>query len=115
MFLDNLYAEPLFSFNGGPAKAFRCKICSKITSTESGMRVHLKKIHEWEEQACLSSMDKQKDQSQGQPRKLRTQPIVFPSPEKQAEVNTDKKETISPPKSKETNEGELLRLMKEEK
>lgn len=76
MFLENDYARPLFDLkDGGPPRAFLCLIqvewqnaklheilgrssmhrCGKITRTESGMRAHLKKVHNWEEQECLYS------------------------------------------------------------
>jgi hypothetical protein len=115
MFLENDYAEPLFSFHGGPAKAYRCKICkNKVTSTEGGMRSHLRSTHNWVEQPCLSSMDNLKEQSKGAPRKLRAGPPLLRNLEKQEEVSIEKKETTNQPKNPEMNEGELLKLMREE-
>jgi len=99
MFLENKYARPLFALDGGPPRAFECivnfesivnvqykkelhvtlgkdgtRICGKITQTESGMRSHLRTVHEWEEQSCLYSTGRQSDQSQKQSKKLRVCP-----------------------------------------
>ncbi len=78
MFLENNYAKPLFDFEkGGAPSAYQCivkvdyknkklhnipgrdgtHICGKITRTERGMKMHLKKVHDWEEQICLYSTD----------------------------------------------------------
>jgi hypothetical protein len=113
MFLENDYAEPLFSHNGGPPRAFRCKKChNKVTATEGGIRSHLRFAHNWEEQPCLSLMESQKDQNKKAPRKLRAgAPSFLKSPEKQEEVSSAKKKIQ---KSQETKEGELLKLTSEE-
>lgn len=74
MFLDNDFARPLFDFDkGGAPKAFQCLCtpCNKVTRTERGMRMHLKSVHNWEEQPCLYSMDKPSADEKGKPRKLR--------------------------------------------
>jgi hypothetical protein len=82
MFLENDYARPLFDFKkGGAPKAFECLMCrandfelrkcGKITRTERGMRMHLKSVHGWEEQACLYSMDKPNEEKKENQRKLR--------------------------------------------
>lgn len=93
MFLENDYARPLVDFeNGGPPKAFECLMsiryknselhkilgrsehhhCGKITRTERGMRMHLKTVHNWEEQLCLYSTDRPtEEEKNGNPRKLR--------------------------------------------
>lgn len=127
MFLENDYARPLFDFEkGGKPKAFEClmckadhanhktnpcgRMCGKVTRTEIGMRMHLKTVHGWEEQACLYSTDKQTDQNSGSPRQLRAGPPRFPESETAVENHTEK--ILHNQKSAETNEGELLKLMK---
>jgi hypothetical protein len=83
MFLKNNYAIPLFDHNtGGPPRAFQCcvtvdyenkelhnilgrsgtYICGKITRTEVGMRMHLKRKHNWKEQPCLFSTEESEKQ-----------------------------------------------------
>ena len=113
MFLENDYARPLFDFEkGGKAKAFECLMCPKdkpkITRTERGMRMHLKFVHNWKEQPCLYSTDHPTEHGSADHRaKLR----VSLKPRKE---NEDKPtETSLSQKSHETNEGELLKLMKE--
>lgn len=131
MFFENDFARPLFDFKrGGPARAFECimpiehkifntasgkfeyhsdstEICGKITKTEKGMRMHLKQLHFWEEQPCLSSTEECKTE-QGAPRKLRAEKPSFPRNE---DLYTNKKLQKSP----EMKDGELLKLMKEER
>jgi uncharacterized C2H2 Zn-finger protein len=131
MFFENEYVRPLFDVvEGGPPKAFLCIVelewknkklftalnrptthrCGKVCSTEKGMQQHLKLAHGWQEQPCLSSMDNSETiikNGKEVERKLR----VSPSPRKNQQPNTEKKESLLP----ETNEGELLKLMREEK
>lgn len=116
MFLENDYARPLFDFEkGGKPRAYLClnKDCGKVTRTERGMRMHLKTVHDWEEQACLYSTDKQNDQNlqSGPVRKLRAGPPRLSQNENPPE-STESTSTTEQGKSQETNEGELLKLMK---
>jgi hypothetical protein len=113
MFLENEFAEPLFSFHGGQAKAFKCKLCrNKVFASETGMRAHLKYIHNWEEQPCLSSMESQTVQNNIARKKPQAKVQLSQNQEKQDAASTDRKEMIE---SHATKEGELLMLMKEEK
>jgi hypothetical protein len=123
LFLENDFARPLFDFEkGGPPKAFQCLMgkttegalhfCGKVTRTERGMRMHLKYVHDWEEQACLYSTEPQKDQNPGAPRKLRAGRLSFPS-EKLDQQDTEKT-PLSNKKSQEMNAQESLPLTKEE-
>lgn len=137
MFLNNDYARPLFDFEkGGPPSAFQCLCmkehgyhcdhpdctpCGKITRTERGMRMHLKTVHHWEEQPCLSSTDKPIEESSGEPRSLRlfseqniqatTSRSLIPATEPEAVPPAVPQQLTKP----EANEGELLKLTSEEK
>ncbi len=134
MFLENDYARPLFDFEkGGPPKAYQClclidydnhklhKIlgrsgkhpCGKVTRTERGMRMHLKIVHDWKEQPCLSSMEECKTEP-GAPRKLRAgAPNLNQQGEKEMSKATAKKAQPKQ-KSQETNESGLLNFTSEE-
>jgi hypothetical protein len=109
MFLENDYAEPLFSLSGGPPKAFRCLTCGEICKTEGGMKQHLTMKHNWKEQPCLYSTEIQSAQKSNESKKSKRKRSR--NQEKQDVVSIEKNETL---KSAVTNEGELLRLMKEE-
>lgn len=113
MFLENDYARPLFDFQkGGKPRAYLClvKDCGRVVRTERGIRMHLKIVHDWEEQACLYSTDKQTDQ--GSPRQLRAGPPRL-QPESEPAVENHTEKILNNQKSAETKEGELLKLMKE--
>lgn len=116
MFLENDYARPLFDFEkGGKPSAFQCLAdgCNKVTRTERGMRMHLKTVHNWEEQACLYSTERPSIPSQ----RAELDRRVAGLPSLNEEVRTHKvmvKTRQPSTKSPETNEGELLKLMREE-
>lgn len=113
MFLENDYARPLFDFaKGGKPSAFQCLAdgCNKVTRTERGMRMHLKTVHNWEEQACLYSTERPSVPSQ-RAEEMRREGLRYSRKESQPKSTES---TPQPKKSAETKEGELLKLMREE-
>lgn len=58
MFLENEYVRPLFdNINGGPPRAFECLQCHRVCRTERGIQMHLRFVHYFQEQLCLSLME----------------------------------------------------------
>lgn len=116
MFLENDFARPLFDFvKGGPPHAYECLVCElphKITRTERGMRMHLKLVHEWEEQPYLYSTEIPSHRKSGSPEKLRA---VVPNlkPEND-QVKDMEKIPTSQLKLAVMNENELLNSTKKE-